>query len=170
MLVTVFSMTDPIDELGFPTLMADIHRMFSTALYRQLKADGINLTRSQWRVIAHLKGGDGLTQSDLAERLLIEKAPVGTLIDKLEIAGLVERRADPNDRRVKRVFITPKSEPLFPDIEQSVQDLKDISMRGLSASEQTQLQILLTKIHLNLQGTRSPSSPSLQDASKEEKV
>ncbi len=155
------------DELGFPTLMADIHRMFSTALYRQLKANGINLTRSQWRVIAHLKGRDGQTQSELAERLLIEKAPVGTLIDKLEAAGLVERRPDPNDRRVKRVFITHKAEPLFPDIEDSIKELRETSMHGLSTDEQEQLHRLLAKIHLNLQGTRSPSPTTHQNTLKE---
>ncbi|MGH1372612.1 MAG: MarR family winged helix-turn-helix transcriptional regulator [Cellvibrionaceae bacterium] len=160
-------MTAPTDELGFPTLMADIHRMFSTAFYRQLKADGINLTRSQWRVIAHLKGCDGLTQSELAERLLIEKAPVGTLIDKLEAAGLLERKADPNDRRVKRVFMTRKAEPLLPHIEQSAMELREISMHGLTADEQTQLQRLLGKVHLNLQGTRNPPSAAHQDTLKE---
>lgn len=160
-------MSDRNEELAFPTLMADIHRMFSTALYRQLKADGINLTRSQWRVIAHLKGLDGQTQSELAERLLIEKAPVGTLIDKLEAAGLVERKPDPNDRRVKRVFITRKTEPLFPEIENTVEELRGISMQGLSADDQDQLHTLLAKIHLNLQGVRNQSSSCHSDASKE---
>ncbi len=141
-------------DLCFTTLMADIHRMFSTALYRKLKADGIGLTRSQWRVITHLKNQDGLTQSELAERLLIEKAPTGTLIDKLEASGLVERRPDAQDRRVKRVFITPKAEPYFPEIEQCVDDLSEVSMQGLNGDEKQQLVALLEKIHINLQELR----------------
>ncbi len=147
-------MLNPETDLCFTTLMADIHRMFSTTLYRQLKADGIDLTRSQWRVITQLKIKDGQTQSELAERLLIEKAPTGTLIDKLETAGLVERRADAQDRRVKRVFITPKAEPYFPDIEQCVDDLSEVSMKGLSNNEKDQLITLLSKIHINLQELR----------------
>lgn len=154
-------------NLGFATIMADIHRMFSTALYRQLKADGINLTRSQWRVIAHLRINDGLTQSDLAERMLIEKAPAGTLIDKLEAAGLVERRPDPSDRRVKRIFITAKAAPLVPIIEDVVNDLKTISMAGLNQDEQDTLSQLLGKIHLNLQVLRSQSNCANTNTSQE---
>lgn len=145
-------------HIPFTTLMADIHRMFSTSLYRQLKADGINLSRSQWRILTHLRTQDGLTQSELAERLLIEKAPAGTLIDKLEAAGLVERRPDPNDRRANRVFITVKSEPLLPMIEQTVTELKMQCMAGISEQEQQQLNQTLTRIHLNLQAIRNPNA------------
>lgn len=140
--------------------------MFSTALYRQLKADGIHLTRSQWRVIAHLKHQDGQTQSELAERLLIEKAPVGTLIDKLEAAGLVKRKADPKDRRVNRIFITAKATPYFPEIEDSVNELLLLSMQGLSNNEQNQLLTLLEKIHLNLQDLRNQPPIPHHDAPK----
>jgi len=160
-------MRNPSSELSFPTLMADIHRMFSTALYRQLKADGINLTRSQWRVIAHLKNQDGQTQSELAERLFIEKAPVGTLIDKLEAAGLVKRKPDPTDRRVKRIFITAKATPYFPEIEESVDELLLLSMQGLSNGDQNQLLTLLGKIHLNLQGLRNQPPTAHRDVSNE---
>lgn len=145
-------------RIPFTTLMADIHRMFSTTLYRQLKADGINLSRSQWRVLTHLRTQDGLTQSELAERLLIEKAPAGTLIDKLEAADLVERRPDPNDRRANRVFITEKSEPLLPLIEQTVSELKLQCMAGISEEEQQLLNQTLTRIHLNLQSIRNQNS------------
>ena len=157
-------------EPRFPTLMADIHRMFSTSFYRQLKQGGINLTRSQWRVITHLKSHDGLTQSELAERLLIEKAPTGTLIDKLENAGLVERRPDPNDRRVKRVFITQHAAPLLPTIEQVAAELIEVSMDGLSADEQQQLHQLLNKVHLNLQAQRQPSGQPNQESALQEEA
>ncbi len=151
-------MTKSPDKPPFATLMADIHRMFSTALYRQLKSDGIELTRSQWRVIVHLRAQNGLTQSELAERLLIEKAPAGTLIDKLEARGLVERRPDPNDRRAKRVYATPACDPLVPVMEQVVQDLKNQCMDGLTQAEQEMLHQLLSKVHGNLQEVRQQNS------------
>lgn len=156
-------MNDNTPHIPFTTLMADIHRMFSTSLYRQLKANGINLSRSQWRVLTHLRSQDGLTQSELAERLLIEKAPAGTLIDKLEANGLVERRPDPNDRRARRVFITVKSEPLLPLIEQTVTGLKVQCMEGISEEEQRLLSQTLTRIHLNLQEIRSQNASASTD-------
>jgi len=132
------------------SLISDSHRLFASALYRRLKAEGIPLTRSQWRTLTHLKFQDGLSQSELAERLWMEKAPLGTLLDKLEIAGLIERRSAPNDRRVRLVYVTAKAEPLLPLIEQQVNQLRDHALQGLSADEQAELGRLLSKVHGNI--------------------
>jgi len=124
--------------------------MFATALYRRLKAQGIPLTRSQWRALTHLKFQDGLSQSELAERLWMEKAPLGTLLDKLEATGLIERRAAPHDRRVRLVYVTAKAGPLLPLIEQQVNTLSATAFEGLSVQEQAELTRLMAKVHSNM--------------------
>lgn len=144
-------MTDNTEHAVGPlSLISDAHRMFAAALYRRLKAKGIPLTRSQWRVLTHLRFQGGLSQSELAERLWMEKAPVGTLLDKLETAGLIERRASPHDRRVRLVFVTPNAAPLLPLIEQQVNTLGDVAFEGVSQEEQAQLAHLLRKVHGNM--------------------
>ncbi|NIB41788.1 MarR family transcriptional regulator [Pseudomaricurvus alkylphenolicus] len=160
-------MSAPPVELNFASLMADIQRMFSTCFYRQLKAEGICLTRAQWRMIAIMKMKDGLTQSELADRLLMEKAPTGTLIDKLEDAGLVERRQDPTDRRVKRVFLTPATEPLLPMINDTALALTEESFRGISSEEQADLYRLLAQIRNNLKDLRAPLGDQPDSTPKE---
>jgi DNA-binding MarR family transcriptional regulator len=47
----------------------------------------------------------------------VEPITVGRLIDRLEAAGLVERRADPTDRRIRRLHLLPAAEPLLKEID-----------------------------------------------------
>ena len=80
-------------------------------LEQALEDGGLSL--SQFEVLAHVHFGGGITQSELAERLLVTKGNVCGLIDRLEIAGLVVRRSDPADRRANRLFLTAEGESLF---------------------------------------------------------
>jgi DNA-binding MarR family transcriptional regulator len=106
--------TDPhsIDwELRLGFLIHDVSRLRRSAFDRCLKP--LNVTRSQWWVLAYLSREDGMTQSQLAEELDLGKVAVGGLIDRLEKSGLVRREADASDRRVNRVFLEPKSKQLI---------------------------------------------------------
>ncbi len=64
------------------------------------------LTPAQFDVLATLQQGDGITQQELSERLLVTKGNVCGLIDRAEAAGWVERRPDPEDRRANRLYLT----------------------------------------------------------------
>ena len=101
--------TDWEFRLGF--LIHDVSRLRRSAFDRCLKP--LNVTRSQWWVLAYLSREDGMTQSQLAEELDLGKVAVGGLIDRLEKSGLVRRDADATDRRVNRVFLEPKSKQLI---------------------------------------------------------
>ncbi|MBT2301928.1 MarR family transcriptional regulator [Variovorax paradoxus] len=95
-------------RLGF--LIHDVSRLRRSAFDRCLKP--LNVTRSQWWVLAYLSRKDGMTQSQLAEELDLGKVAVGGLIDRLEKTGLVRREADAGDRRVNRVFLEAQSKQL----------------------------------------------------------
>ena len=103
--------THSIDwELRLGFLIHDVSRLRRSAFDRCLKP--LNVTRSQWWVLAYLSREDGMTQSQLAEELDLGKVAVGGLIDRLEKSGLVRRQADAADRRVNRIFLEPKSKQL----------------------------------------------------------
>lgn len=104
--------THSIDwELRLGFLIHDVSRLRRSAFDRCLKP--LNVTRSQWWVLAYLSREDGMTQSQLAEELDLGKVAVGGLIDRLEKSGLLRRDADATDRRVNRVFLEPKSKQLI---------------------------------------------------------
>lgn len=69
-----------------------------------LAAHGLSLP--QFDVLATLWHGEGITQQELAERLLVTKGNVVGLIDRVSAAGWVERRPDPEDRRANRLYLT----------------------------------------------------------------
>ena len=95
-------------QFTFGYLVHDVSRIRRTVMDLLMRPYGI--TRSQWSVLSTLSraGNDGMMQVDLARLMEVGKVTVGGLIDRLEASGHVERRADANDRRAKRVFITEK--------------------------------------------------------------
>ena len=95
-------------RLGF--LIHDVSRLRRSTFDRVLKP--LEVTRSQWWVLAYLSREDGMTQSQLADELDLGKVAVGGLIDRLEKSGLVRREADGSDRRVNRIFLEAKSKQL----------------------------------------------------------
>lgn len=96
-------------RLGF--LIHDVSRLRRSAFDRCLKP--LNVTRSQWWVLAYLSREDGMTQTQLAVELDLGRVGIGGLLDRLEKSGLIRRDPDPNDRRVNRVFLEPKSKQLI---------------------------------------------------------
>ncbi len=104
----------PEDERHIGWLIADVARLLRTVFDRRVRALG--LTRSQWLALTRLHRRPGASQSDLAEMLEIEKPSAGRLIDRLEQNGWVERRDDPVDRRINRIYLTPQAERLHDEI------------------------------------------------------
>jgi DNA-binding MarR family transcriptional regulator len=115
-------------RLGF--LIHDVSRLRRSAFDRCLKP--LNVTRSQWWVLAYLSRQDGMTQSQLAEELDLGKVAVGGLIDRLEKSGLVRREADASDRRVNRVFLEPKSKQLIARMRKVSHQLNEQILVGLA--------------------------------------
>jgi DNA-binding MarR family transcriptional regulator len=103
-------------RLGF--LVHDVSRLRRSVVDRALKPLGV--TRSQWWVLAFLSRADGMSQVALAEELDLGKVALGGLVDRLEKAGLVTRKFDKIDRRVKRVHLTKASKSLIAEIRASV--------------------------------------------------
>ncbi len=97
-------------ELHLNYLIHDVSRLRRSAFDRCIKP--LNLTRSQWWVIAYLSREDGMTQTRLAEELDVGKVAMGGLIDRLERSAFVRRESDATDRRVKRIFLEPISKRL----------------------------------------------------------
>jgi DNA-binding MarR family transcriptional regulator len=103
-------------RLGF--LVHDVSRLRRRVVDRALKPLGV--TRSQWWVLAFLSRSDGMSQVALADELDLGKVALGQLIERLEKTGFVSRRADDEDRRVKRVFLTRRGQALIARIRENV--------------------------------------------------
>ena len=106
-------------SLRFGFLIHDVSRLRRVAVDRALKPLGI--TRAQWWVLAFLSRRDGMTQTALAADLDLTKVAIGGLLDRMEAAGFVERRADQNDGRARRVYLTRAGAKMVSAIRESVE-------------------------------------------------
>lgn len=141
--------TQAIDwELRLGFLIHDVSRLRRSAFDRCLKP--LNVTRSQWWVLAYLSREDGMTQSQLAEELDLGKVAVGGLIDRLEKAGLLRRDADASDRRVNRVFLEPKSKQLIARMRKVSHQLNQQILEGLTEEKLESTAVTLGSMKRNL--------------------
>ena len=133
-------------NLGF--LVHDVSRLMRAAFDQRVKE--IGLTRSQWRVLAHVLRHDGTTQSALADQLEIGKASLGPMLARLAKKGWVVRRDDPADRRIKRLYCTEKVKPINAYMWETGRQLHRRALAGLGRDEQRRLVEALIHIKTNL--------------------
>jgi MarR family transcriptional regulator for hemolysin len=139
----------PDDEHYIGYTITDVARLMRTVFERRVRAVG--LTRAQWLVIARVHRHPGLSQSEVADLLEIEKASAGRLIDRMEAKGWLKRRADGNDRRINRLHLTPTAERLHGAVWPIAEATVDDALDDLSVEERRRLTRLMTRVKSKLQ-------------------
>ncbi|MFZ4689282.1 MAG: MarR family winged helix-turn-helix transcriptional regulator [Polymorphobacter sp.] len=131
-------------------LVADSSRFFRRRF--DARARRIGVSRAQWQVLFALSRNEGINQAGLAEALDVETITVGRMVDRLEDAGLVERRADPADRRAWRLHLTARAGPILDELRAVGEIVMAEALSGISDGEQAQLAALLVRLRANLCG------------------
>lgn len=106
-------MTESLDRDPV-VLLHDVARTMRTRADQRARTRG--MTRAQWLILARLERQPGLSQNELAAICEVEPITVARLVDRLEQRGFVERRADPNDRRIWRLHNLPPAQPILEEI------------------------------------------------------
>lgn len=148
------SVTDTSD-ISFGYLLNDVTLLFRKHFDR--RAIRFGLTRAQWRAIKCLHERDGIRQNELAEQLDMEPIAVGRVIDRLEGAAFVERRADPRDRRCWRLHATDKAHEVYDDMREIARGLRGDATRDISVDELQDMIAVLERIKDNLQRLEDPA-------------
>jgi DNA-binding MarR family transcriptional regulator len=138
-------MAEP-DNLG--TMVADVSHLMRRAFDERARSSG--LSRPQWRVLTMLRRHEGINQGGLAELVEVEPITLCRMVDRLQEAGLVERRADPADRRAWRLHLTDKARALLEEMRPMAFSLFDDAMTGLDPAERSDLFRMLERIRTNL--------------------
>ncbi|RYD58101.1 MAG: MarR family transcriptional regulator [Sphingomonadales bacterium] len=139
-----------IESLGF--LMSDVSRLMRRRFDERARMTGA--TGAQWRTLKLLERHEGLNQGQLAELLEVEPITACRMIDRLEEAGLAERRRDPADRRAWRIFLTEKARPVLADLKDVAAEMIEGALQGLSAHQRDELIGSLQAIRANLTNTQ----------------
>ena len=128
--------------------IVDVARMLRT--YADQRARQFGISRAQWVVLIRLDRSEGLKQSELAEMLDLTPISLTRLLDRLAESGLIERRADPNDRRANRLYLMPAARPLIERLTELGNEMMEVVLEGLDGKANERLLRDLTHIKDNL--------------------
>lgn len=134
------------ETIGF--LLNDTARLFRRSFNARTRDSGI--TALQWRLITYLKRHEGIRQGPLAELIEVEPITLSRMVDRLVEAELVERRADPADRRAWQLYLTPRAVELLNGMRPIADALTAEAIEGLSPAEIDQLLGLVERVRANL--------------------
>lgn len=128
--------------------IARLPHLWRSILDRRLAPLG--LTQTRWVTLYHLwRLGEGHPQCDLARAIGVEAPSLVRTLGQLEEQGLIERRACDNDRRSKRIYLTPAAMPLLTEIDNVAQQARKEMFAGLSEENLEQLNEWLALIESN---------------------
>ncbi len=128
--------------------LGETSRLIRRVFDREVASLGI--TSAQWRVLLRLNREPGLKQVELADRLDVEPITACRMVDRLEEAGLVERRRDPEDRRAWRLELTPKATPVVERLKALAEEMSVLAFAGVSQAEVDQVRGVLARVRDNV--------------------
>ena len=135
-------------EENIGLLIHDVARLLRVLYDRQMAS--IGLTRSQWWLLTYLRFRDGINQSELAVLMDIEKAPLSRLLDRMQLKGWVERRADSKDRRIKNIFLSDNVKPIIESMREKAVAYRQDSLSILDTKDLNKLTDLLQSLKKDL--------------------
>ena len=110
-------------------LLYDVARLMRVRADQPARLTG--MTRAQWVLLVWLERKPGVTQNELASLVEVEPITIARLIDRLEARGVVERRHDPKDRRVRRLHLTEAAAPLLDVVHAYRRDSNKVLTEGV---------------------------------------
>ena len=135
---------------SFGMQLAQLSRAWRAELDRRLS--GLGLSQARWLVLLHLALlEEAPTQRELAKTVGVEGPTLARLLDGLEAQGLVQRQAVPEDRRAKKVVLSPQARPLIEQIESIAQGLRKELFAGISDADIQHCQHVHAQILGNLE-------------------
>lgn len=133
------------DLLG---LLHDVARL--TRVEADRRARRMGMTRAQWSIIRRLSAAPGLSQKELADVLEVEPITIARIVDRMAAAGMVERRADGNDRRIWRLHLLPSATKVLKDIDDEIRALAAFIGQGLTEEQRRVMAEGLLRIKANV--------------------
>ena len=137
--------------------VARVHQLWKKVFGEALAPLGIQL--AHYDVLANIAHYPGLTQQALAEKLLVGRSAMSMLLPELERRGLIERRGDETDRRVRRLWLTEEGTGLT-DTAMALHVARlDAMMTVLSDAECDSIGEMMRRIAASLEGRADPATP-----------
>ena len=131
----------------FGFMLRDVSQRYVRRFERH--ARGISLTLPQCRALVILESNQGFSQARLARLMCAEPMTMVRILDHMESDGLLERRADPDGRRARRLFLTRRARPLLREIWRLAELTRCELFQGVAQRDRKLFIRVLEKLHEN---------------------
>ena len=148
--VDLVNNVDDTAELIFEAIHTLMHQ-YRSRQFAAIRDDALGLTHMEGKVLGYFCRHPGNTQSDLAQHSGRDKAQLTRLIARLKEAGLLEARADAQDRRSMRLYLTEAGQTLHATLHQHGCLLAARAMQGIAPEQAEALLQALQHIRHNLE-------------------
>jgi DNA-binding MarR family transcriptional regulator len=139
------SVSESVEDWELLAQVAQAYRSLSDSFM-----DRIGMHRAQATLLCRLFDHDGMTQSEIAEQLAVQGATVTNMLQRMEEAGLVARRRDPEDNRLVRVYLTDTGRKQERAITEQFMKVEEAIFEGLGPQERAMLRGTLKKMLRNM--------------------
>lgn len=116
-------------------LIRRLHQQSTQVFQARTQAAGFDLTSVQFAALDAIAQQPGIDQASMAASISFDRATIGGVVDRLEHKGLVQRRVSAQDRRARRLHLTPEGERSLKAMRSVVEALQDDILAPLSSAE-----------------------------------
>ena len=141
---------------NFGYLLKDLGRLYTRRF--EERAQALQLTLLQCKTLGQLSRNEGISQARLAELAESDPMSMVRILDYMEAEGWVERRADPNDRRARCLYIKDKARAILDEIWRLADETRMEFLRDLSAQECERLIDMLERVHATARALPVPQA------------
>jgi MarR family transcriptional regulator, lower aerobic nicotinate degradation pathway regulator len=122
-------------------LLAKAYQQAHAVTKRRLAAHG--LTPVQQLVLAVVCQHEGIPAGELGKKIALDPATLSGILDRMTERGWIEKRLDPEDKRLVRIFLTERAKELEPKLMEERDKANEEILRNLSLEEKVLLKRLL---------------------------
>jgi MarR family transcriptional regulator, lower aerobic nicotinate degradation pathway regulator len=139
-------------------LIRRAHQM-ATAVFMQ-EAKAFDLTAVQFSALVVIREHPGTDATRVSDLIYFDRSTIGNVLDRLEKKGLIRREAGVEDRRTKRLYLTPQGRVVLRKIAAKLPQISDTILKPLSAADRARLVKLLVALVEPDGGRGGKSSPA----------
>jgi DNA-binding MarR family transcriptional regulator len=110
-----------------------------------------DLTKGQYLYLVRICENPGIIQEKLAEMIKVDRTTAARAIKKLEMNGFIEKKDDPHNKKIKKLFPTENGENVYPFIIRENNHSNMVALEGFSEAEVETISTLLQRVRKNIE-------------------
>lgn len=111
----------------------------------------MDLTRGQYLYLVRICEHPGIIQEKLAEMIKVDRTTAARAVQKLELQGLIEKRSDDTNKKIKKIYATDKGREVYPFLMREGSYSDQVALQGFTDEETDTIHKLLVRVRRNIE-------------------